>query len=846
MKPIFQGIDLFARNRGWLRWQQNRPRELLCPACQKTSLMTSRLDTASPAHKFRRFTLYECSICQTGHFADLKAPAYEGKKPKSGERIRETAALKYYLEQGAGLLSMVQPFLPLVHRKKLSLLEIGTGYGLALHFAREALGWQVTGYDPSSLARVGAEDLDLNILPIYLDQHTTLETGPVDLVYSSEVIEHVADPDGFLRPLKQALKPEGILILTTPDIAGLVKERPLDSLLPLVSPGSHLILFSKAGLKHTLKRAGFTHITITSSGDTLIAYGSATKQSLTDKPSPQLFRKYLAKQTDKFRNHRQLFSGFCGRLFKEQVNAGKFAAAEKTLQQLNQCWLKQYQLDLNKLDDFQFPDPNQLRFEKFAQRLPLNLPMVLYHAGVLAMNHNSDMERAIQRFEACLISEQILQAALLPVNVVDLETRILAGYANALVIGLRANAQTELASQRLTKAKQAGFPKECKSAYANAQLDVFSAAANTGQWEIARPLANGIDQDLRHSGITNSRQRSAATGLAMIALNDMFDRQQGLFWLNMALVDAPNSEPWNGLRYVWGEHAAASGSDLLAAGGNKLLAEHKQDITSGLLARPAKTVDLAVLLALAEIYADNHPDQTVLLVERAMKVAHKEKDRALICLIETTKLQLFLTAISTANHRLIDFWLEQMQAMALEGDGPQSLYFALGLDQMNRKNDPISACNWLDKASNGPDQDLANEATNALAIAHQQIRDQIITAANNGNYQQISQWLNFLPAKDNDPQTIYALAMYDLNFTNKPQSAADQFALAAKETDNQQLRDNAFFHQSLALARQGETKAARKISQKLFAINDQHTLSSILISRKRELETEIRQGERSE
>ena len=49
---------------------------------------------------------------------------------------------------------------------------------------------------------------------LYSDFLTTV--GPVDVVISTEVIEHVYDPRGFLRNCYDLLKPGGIIILTTP------------------------------------------------------------------------------------------------------------------------------------------------------------------------------------------------------------------------------------------------------------------------------------------------------------------------------------------------------------------------------------------------------------------------------------------------------------------------------------------------------------------------------------------------------------------------------------------------------------------------------------------------------
>lgn len=42
-----------------------------------------------------------------------------------------------------------------------------------------------------------------------------------DVVLAGEIIEHLTDPDNFLVNIKRVLKPEGILILSTPNLASL-------------------------------------------------------------------------------------------------------------------------------------------------------------------------------------------------------------------------------------------------------------------------------------------------------------------------------------------------------------------------------------------------------------------------------------------------------------------------------------------------------------------------------------------------------------------------------------------------------------------------------------------------
>jgi len=691
------GIDFLARKKGWLRWRKGAPKTLTCPACSQSSIMTTRLDTASPAHHWHRFALYECSNCQTGHFPNLKPPTYEGKTAKAGERIRETAALKYYLEQGAGLISMIEPILRLQALPQRSFLEIGCGYGFAMHFAREALGWDVTGFDPSSLARVGAEDLGLEIQAQYLDAHTALNNGPFDIVYSSEVIEHVNDPDGFLAPIVKVLARSGILVLSTPDIGGIHEDRPLESLLPLVSPGSHLILFSKSGLEQTLTRAGFSNVEVVRNGDTLFAIASTAPLQLIE-PSAindTLFENYLAKQTKTFKTHPQLFTGFAGRLLKQQVNAAKYQAAERTFDQLTAHWRTQYKLDLGNVEQIVLPNPQTIKFETFAKQVPLNLSTVLYHAGVLALNRNQDISLAKTRFEACILADTALQTAFHSINVVDLESRILAGLAEALCIGLSANDNPATAADRLSAATECGILAECKLAFFNAELDVFSAAANTGVWNIARPFATKVSTTLQQKEVLDTRERTAATGLAMLALNHDFDRKTGLFWLNKALPNAPAGSPWDGLRTVWADHAAAFGTELLVDGGRSALAVHEAEIRDALLAREPKLTDLDVLVALGHIHQKSDPVLAIMWFLRAVSVAAGETHETLLSLITDTRTQGFLEAVATNKTKLATSLRADTQQQAIAGNGPPTLLFALGLDDLNRNTDPVSAASWF-------------------------------------------------------------------------------------------------------------------------------------------------------
>jgi 2-polyprenyl-6-hydroxyphenyl methylase/3-demethylubiquinone-9 3-methyltransferase len=97
--------------------------------------------------------------------------------------------------------------------------DVGCGAGLlAEPLAR--LGAEVTGLDaaPENIAAARQHALGQGLAIDYkVGSVEALEPGGYDLVTSLEVVEHVADPRTFVHGLAAALKPGGLLILSTPN-----------------------------------------------------------------------------------------------------------------------------------------------------------------------------------------------------------------------------------------------------------------------------------------------------------------------------------------------------------------------------------------------------------------------------------------------------------------------------------------------------------------------------------------------------------------------------------------------------------------------------------------------------
>ena len=147
-------------------------------------------------------------------------------------------------------------------------LDLGCGAGAFLAALRDA-GAQPVGVDIAEAAleraRTNVPGADVRLLE---DGVIPAGHGEFDLVWCSEVLEHIPDVAEALYEVRRVLKPGGRLLLTVPNTGLRVRlrfERHFDPL------GQHVRFFTRRSLAHTLDATGFAPVRVSRAGELLVA-----------------------------------------------------------------------------------------------------------------------------------------------------------------------------------------------------------------------------------------------------------------------------------------------------------------------------------------------------------------------------------------------------------------------------------------------------------------------------------------------------------------------------------------------------------------------------------------------
>ncbi len=143
------------------------------------------------------------------------------------------------------------------------LFEVGCGSGDFLARMR-ACGWDVEGVDFDPKAAGNARRKHGLAIHTGTMEQLDLPSETYDVVAMSHVIEHVCDPVSMLRECLRILNRSGKLVLVTPNADSLGHRLYKGSWLHL-DPPRHINLFSPAGIRIIVQKAGFAGIEVATS-----------------------------------------------------------------------------------------------------------------------------------------------------------------------------------------------------------------------------------------------------------------------------------------------------------------------------------------------------------------------------------------------------------------------------------------------------------------------------------------------------------------------------------------------------------------------------------------------------
>ena len=387
-----------------LQWDRARPPSaaaLSCPVCQSHGPHARRLTAPSLADG-SPISAYECKSCASC-FAD--PPEIHDFSEIFGA---EFAFPKHYCEVTAGLWEMYWPVALAPAGTDASLLDVGCGFGFTVDTWRTLRGPAI-GVELAPYGKIGARALGIEIHFELLRDIDALRGRKFDVVYASEVIEHVPDPVAFVGELARFIGDAGTLVLTTPNANFIRVENDSPTLISALSPGFHGFLFSPQALASVVRQGGFTHVVVREFNERLVAWASRQPLKIpTDNKTAQSeFLEYLKTSVEKRAEIGDyVYDGFAYRLLRDLVRLGQSAQAENVRLQLKASLARKYPLP--EIEPHPRPPhpgaaqggsaPSTLSAS--LQNCPGFLPNYWFFCGLLASNHAHDAASAARYFGA--------------------------------------------------------------------------------------------------------------------------------------------------------------------------------------------------------------------------------------------------------------------------------------------------------------------------------------------------------------------------------------------------------------------------------------------------------------
>jgi len=218
-------------------------------------------------HRTKTWNMMKCPKCgiyYVNHLFD------EGKKEIYGKKyfVDEYKAQygKTYLQDKKNIVELAKKRIKIIknYLDTGSLLDYGAGLGFFAELA-ESSGFKTLSIDKSNYAVKYIEE-ELNLRAVHGNtEYLSKNDEKFDVITSFYVIEHIKDFRKMLFLFKAHLNKKGVLVLSTPNGAGVTIKHDFNKYIEK-HPEDHYLIFSPKNLKKLLKEFGFGNFKIVITG----------------------------------------------------------------------------------------------------------------------------------------------------------------------------------------------------------------------------------------------------------------------------------------------------------------------------------------------------------------------------------------------------------------------------------------------------------------------------------------------------------------------------------------------------------------------------------------------------
>ena len=357
-----------------------------CAVCGDPGPHRKLLVVPSLAPPYTALTLSRCAGCGSGFYDPPGITDFSDLNQDRNDFWR------FYVEVGGGVWETIWPLFVDRAGGRRTLLDIGCGFGFAVDFWRRAMRADAVGVELADYGAVGARMLDIPVHREMLQDCAALAGRRFDIVYASEVIEHVPDPRAFVELLAPFVADNGVLVLTTPAVEYIKRDNTSPTLLAALAPGFHGFLLSASAFEHAARAAGFEHVVVRTFGERQLLWASRVPRTLDFDPAPgrEPYLDYLEQWYQRHERASPLWQGYTYRYVRDLVASGRFTEARPKADALLAALVDAYGAVI--------ADPpamiERLReattLPEFGKRAPFFLSTLYYALGGLAEYHDRD------------------------------------------------------------------------------------------------------------------------------------------------------------------------------------------------------------------------------------------------------------------------------------------------------------------------------------------------------------------------------------------------------------------------------------------------------------------------